>query len=117
RGEVYYNNRKSALDADLHDLQFQSSFNTGQRSYSGNLSYRDGRLQFGAYNPLPHDLQARFVATPTSFTLERATVNSGPSRFVLNATLTDYASPRLRADYSAVLNTGQFRRILKNPSL
>src|SRR5262249_29982279 len=26
QGEVYYNDRKSVLDADLHDLEFQSSF-------------------------------------------------------------------------------------------
>ena len=26
RGEIYYNNRKSELSADLHDLALQSSF-------------------------------------------------------------------------------------------
>ena len=45
RGEIYYNNRKSDLSADLHDLSLQSGFEILKQSYSGTLSYRDGHLQ------------------------------------------------------------------------
>src|SRR5207248_3106668 len=117
RGEVFYNNRKSALEADLHDLTFQSAFDASQPRYSGTMSYRDGHLRMGTYNPVPHDLQARFNVTPTTFTLDRALLTSGPSEFVLIATLTDFAHPQLHATYSALLDTGEFRHILKNPSL
>src|SRR5690348_1900249 len=117
QGEVYYNNRKSVLNADLHNLQFQSAFHTADRSYAGSMSYSNGRLQMGTFNPIPHDLQAGFIASPTQFTLQRAVLSSGRSQFVLNATLSDYTNPHLQANYTALLDTAQFARILKNPSL
>ncbi|MGC2321501.1 MAG: translocation/assembly module TamB domain-containing protein [Terriglobales bacterium] len=117
RGEVYYNDQKSVLTADLHELSFQSAFDTFQQRYSGKLGYRDGHLQFGSYNPMPHDLQAQFEATPTVLTLRRATLSSGRSHLVLDAKLENYSRPRVQGTYSAVLDTGEFRRILDNPSL
>ena len=116
-GAIYYNNRKSVLNADLHNLRVQSAFHTADRSYAGTLSYSNGHLQMGKFNPIPHDLRATFIASPTRFTLQRAVLSSGPSNFVLSATLSDYAHPHLEATYSALLDTGQFRRIMKNPSL
>ena len=117
RGEVYYNNRKSVLSADLHNLLFQSTFRNSDRSYAGTLTYSNGHLQMGTFNPIAHDLQATFVATPNRFVLQRATLTSGPSRFALNATLTDYSHPSVHATYDALLDTGEFRQIMKNPSL
>ncbi len=117
RGEVYYNNRKSALNADLHDVEFRSAFNTARREYAGTLSYRDGHLQMGTYRPLPHNLDARFTASPATFTLQRAVLSSGPSQVVLTATLENYAQPHLTARYDGLVDTGQFRRIMNNPSL
>ncbi len=117
RGEVYYDDRKTPLEADLHDLDFHAGFDPAQKKYSGTLGYRDGHLRFGVYNPIPHDLQASFTATPQAFTLERATLNSGRSQFVLNATVENYSQPVVNATYDARLDTGEFRRILKNPSL
>jgi translocation and assembly module TamB len=116
-GEVSYSDRKSPLNADLHQLTFQSAFDTFRQSYSGRLGYRDGHLQFGSYNPMPHNLEAQFDATPSVFTLRHATLSSGRSQFVLDATLDNYNQPRVQATYTALLDTGEFRRILKNPSL
>ena len=67
RGEIYYNNRKSDLSADLHDLSLQSSFAVLTRSYSGTLAYRDGHLQLQNANPIAHNFIASFVATPQEF--------------------------------------------------
>lgn len=117
RGEIYYNDRKSVLDADLHDLAIQSAFDTGTKSYSGTLRYRDGHLKMGNYNPIPHDLQAEFTAAPTAFTLKRAVLTSGASRLVTSATLNDYSKPVVNAIYDASLDAGEFRRILKNASV
>lgn len=116
-GEVYYNNRKSVLNADLHDLSFQAAFDPAQQSYSGSLGYRDGHLQMGAYNPMPHDFQAKFLATRQAFTLQRAVLSSGHSQFNLDATVEDYANPHVRATYDASIDTGEFRHITKNPTL
>jgi translocation and assembly module TamB len=116
-GNVYYNDRKSALEADLHALTFQSVFDTSQESYSGKLSYRDGQLQFGVYNPVPHDFEAQFEASRQLLRLDRATLTSGRSQLALQATLQNYNQPRIEARYTAVLNIGDVRRILKKPSL
>src|SRR5258708_38030357 len=58
RGEVYYNDVKTPLDAELHDLQLEIKSEFLGRGYDGNVSYRNGRLQYGDMKPLPHDLKA-----------------------------------------------------------
>ncbi|MBV9147097.1 MAG: AsmA family protein, partial [Acidobacteria bacterium] len=117
KGEIYYNDRKSVMDADLHDLNFQSAFAPSDKRYSGNISYKDGHLHLENFNPIQHDLTAQFDVTPQQFTLKDATLNSGHSQFVMNATLTDYVHPHVNATYRAVLDAGEFRRIMKNASL
>src|SRR5262249_21138736 len=69
RGELYYNDKKSLLDAELHDLNVKTNFDNSQSRYFGDLGYREGRIQYGAYAPMIHNLQAHFDATPTRFTL------------------------------------------------
>ncbi len=44
QGEIYYNNQKSDLAADLHDLAVQIGFAVSEKKYSGTLSYRDGHV-------------------------------------------------------------------------
>jgi translocation and assembly module TamB len=117
RGEVYYNSRKTDINADLHDLDFQSAFDTAKQAYSGTVAYHDGQIKMAGYNPIPHNLQAQFTATPSTFTLKRAEVTSGSSRLVLSATLQNYSSPRVTGSYDALVDAGQFRRILNDPSL
>ncbi|HEY1462368.1 MAG TPA: translocation/assembly module TamB domain-containing protein [Terriglobales bacterium] len=117
RGEVYYNDRKSSLDADLQDLTFQASFDPSQQRYTGNIAYQNGHLQSGDYKPIVHSLNASFDATPSRFTLHRALLNSGNSKFELAATVDDYVNPHIRARYSATVDSGEFRQMLKNPSL
>ncbi|HET7209361.1 MAG TPA: translocation/assembly module TamB domain-containing protein [Terriglobales bacterium] len=118
RGEIYYNNRKSVLDADLHDLRFQSRFDPAQQRYSGGMSYRNGHLEIENLRPMAHDFDAEFDATPDVFTLRRAVLRSGPSYFDLKATVENYSQqPRISAQYIAVVDSGQFRQIMKNPSL
>lgn len=117
RGELYYNNRKSVLDADLHDLAFQAKFDPAPQRYSGTISYRDGHLKLENFRPMLHDLNAEFDATRDAFTLRRALLKSGPSQFQLAAKVEDYANPRIHATYSAVVASGEFRRITNNPTL
>ena len=117
RGEIYFNNKKSALKADVHDLSFHSSFDSPQEEYSGTLSYRDGHLSLGSFKPISHDLQAQFAATPTTFHLTQAKLISGPSQLVLTATLEDYSHPKAQAHYDAEVDGSEVRRILNNPSV
>jgi translocation and assembly module TamB len=62
-------------------------------------------------------MEARFSATPQAFTLEQAVLTSGNSRFTLAATVRDYSQPKLHATYEAAVDSGEFRHVLKNPSL
>ena len=118
RGEIYYNDKKSALDAELRDVNVNAGFDNAQTRYFGDLGYRQGRIQYGTYAPLVHDLQARFEATPTRFTLDQLQLATGGSRFSLKATVDDYSNnPRMQASYDALLVGEDFRRLLKNPSV
>jgi translocation and assembly module TamB len=117
QGEVYYNDRQSRLDADLHDFEFQSSFDPGPKRYSGGLSYKDGKIHFQDLNPMIHSFEAQFEATPDTFTLKRSTLTSGASQFSLAATLNDYAHPKVSATYQSSLDTGELRQILKDATL
>ncbi|HWF90987.1 MAG TPA: translocation/assembly module TamB domain-containing protein [Terriglobales bacterium] len=117
RGEVYYNDRKSALDADLHDLQFQAHFDTSQQRYSGTIGYRDGHLRVGDFKPIGHNLDAEFDATPAKFTLQRAILASGTSKIQLSGNVQNYANPHIAVKYAATVNAGEFRGVMNNPSL
>ncbi|HEU5402702.1 MAG TPA: translocation/assembly module TamB domain-containing protein [Terriglobales bacterium] len=117
-GEVYYNDQKQLLDADLHDLSFKSTYaNENGGRYSGELGYRNGHIQYGHYAPLPHDMDAKFDATPARFQLSPAVLSVGDSSIDLSATVTDYSAPNLDAAYKARLDIGELRGALNNPSL
>lgn len=117
QGEVYYNDHKSVLDADLHEVDFQSSFDPGPKRYSGGLSYKDGRIHYQNFNPIVHNLEAEFDATPEGFTLKRSTITSGNSQVNLTAALTDYEHPKVTATYQSVVDVGELRQILKDTTL
>ncbi len=116
-GEISYNNLKSALQADLRDLHLQSGFDVAKSEYAGDLGYSNGVIKMENFNPLPHSLEAHFKANREKFILTNAAVNAGPSNFSLNATLENYAQPKLTVNYDAHLDSGQFARIIRNPSL
>ncbi len=79
RGEVYYNDRKSTLYANLRDLQFQSNYDAaGGGRYFGSLSYQDGHLQYGGYEPIQHDLSAQFDVRREQMTLEQRRAEERP---------------------------------------
>lgn len=116
-GELFYQNRESPLEADLHDLQFRSSFASRSRTYSGNLSYQNGNLRTGSLGPFHHSLSARFEASPSLFRITDATLVSGESKLTVTAALENYAHPLLQADYLAVLNCVEIGSMLHHPDL
>jgi len=117
RGEVYYNNKPSLLDVDLHDVEFQSTFASLAKRYSGKLTYADGHLTYGDYRPLTHDLDAEFEATPDVFNLTRATLTIGASTVLLNGALKNFGNPNLNANYDVSLDGKQIAQLLNNPSV
>src|SRR5260370_1050345 len=66
-GEIYYNDVKTPLDAELHDLQLEIRCELIGKGYDGNLSYRNGRIQYGGTKPIPPNLTASFNPKPSDF--------------------------------------------------
>lgn len=118
-GEIYYNDQKTPLQADLHNFAVNANYDPAQKKYSGDLGYNAGKIVYGAYAPVEHNLQAKFGVTPRLFTLDKLDLSTGESRVGLNATVNDYSSPNMEATgrYEATLVTNDFKRILKDPSL
>jgi translocation and assembly module TamB len=116
-GEIYYNDSETPLQAELRDLRVQSTFDASKSEYDGSLSYRQGRLRYGAYNPLEHDLEATFGAAPSGLTLKSLQIASGTSRISGQARLQNYPNPTVDATYDVSLTTGEFRKSLKNDAL
>jgi len=116
-GEFYYNDRQSPLAADLHDVELQASFNSLLQKYSGKLSYADGHLTYGTLETIPHNLEAEFDATPTTFHLTQAKLSTGPSQILLTATVQNYSNPDADAHYDAVIDGAQVAKILNASSI
>jgi len=118
RGEIYYNDRKTPLNAELRDLLVNASFDNAQTRYFGDLTYKQGRIQYGSYAPMVHDLQAKFDLTHTRFNLEQLVLATGSSKVDLKAAIDDYNNnPKMQASYNATLVADDFKRILKNSTL
>ncbi len=117
RGEIDYNDRQTPLDGEVRDLQTQVSFNAFKKEYDGSISYREGRVQFGDYNPLQHDLEAQFGAAPSGLTLNSLKLTSGSSRITAQVQLENYSNPVVDGSYDVLFSTRDFRHVLKDNSL
>ena len=118
-GEICYNDQKTPLEADLRNFTVNANFDSAQKKYAGDLGYNTGRIVYGTYAPVEHNLQAKFGVTPQQFTLDKLDLSTGESRIGLNATVNDYSLPNMQATgaYEATLVTNDLKRILKDPSL
>ncbi len=118
RGEVYVNDQKEPLYADLHDLHLKSSYDTtdGGRYY-GDLGYRDGHLQYGSYAPITHDLEAQFDARRSGMSLNNVTLTTPPMVAKLDASIQNYSNPRAHAAYSITVSGSELRRVMNEPTL
>ena len=116
-GEIFYNDKPSAVAVDLHDLNFRSSFNSLRTMYSGSLSYSNGQLEYGALRPFRHDFDADFTATPTTFQLSHSKLTSGASQAIVSATVNNYASPIIQGQYDLMVDGAQVAQLLGNSSI
>ena len=104
RGELYYNDKKSIIDADLHDVTFRSAYDGAQGGhYQGTLSYRDGQLVYNHFAPMPHNFEAGFDATRSALTLSPATLSLASSQLHLQATVRNYSSPVVDLKYDSTI--------------
>ena len=105
RGEINYNDRKTPVDADFYDLGTDIAFDSSATRYRGSISYDRGRVRYGEYAPLPHNLNAQFSATSAEFSLESAVVKVASSSATLHANVTNYSNPLVAGDYDIRIHT------------
>jgi translocation and assembly module TamB len=107
-GEVDYNDRKTPIAADLYDLGTDIHFDSAEKRYSGELSYKKGHLAYADYVPLAHDMDLKFSATPERLDVSPAILRIGTSDVTLRAQVTNYADPIADGDYKIRIHTQDF---------
>src|SRR5262245_8648648 len=117
QGEIYYNDRKTPLIAEVRNLQTQISFDPLQTAYNGTLGYRAGRVKFGDFNPVEHDFQSRFNATPAGLNLSSVALTSPALQIMGGARLQDYANPSVDGSYQAAVSGDEMGKLLKDVRL
>lgn len=117
RSELYYNDRKGALDADLRDVALDARFDAIRNVYDGRIAYSDGHLKSNGYAPIPHALRAEFELAPARLNVREAELRSGASTIIFGATVEDFNNPRLAAQYHARVDTVELRGLLHNTQL
>jgi translocation and assembly module TamB len=116
-GEVYYNDVKTPLDAELHDLQFEINAAPIGKSYDGSLSYRNGRVLYGDVKALPHDLTASFNATPSEFELKPLRLRVASSTIELKGHLWNFSQPSAAGSYDITIHPQDAGAVVRNASL
>src|SRR5579862_1867172 len=117
-GQVYVNSQPTPLAVDLRNIDFHSVFNQANKQYSGKLTYSDGRVAYGSFQPLVHNLEASFDATPTTFHLSPTKISSGPAQITLSAIANNYmTNPTANASYNVLADGAQLAKLINNPSV
>jgi translocation and assembly module TamB len=118
RGEVYYNARPSTLAADLRDLELRATYNARAQMYSGRIAYAGGQLKYGAYRPIPHNLDFTFDLTPTTLRLNEAKLSIRNSQLLFSAVVNNYQkTPEAQAQYRATIDGHEAGQLLKSPAV
>ena len=105
RGEIDYNDRKTPLDADLHNLKTDIGFESLATRYRGSISYDSGQLRYDKYAPLPHAFNANFTASPSLFRLDSAVITVASSAIKIAGDVTNYQAPTAQGSYEIHLHS------------
>jgi translocation and assembly module TamB len=116
-GEIYYNDVKTPLDAELHDLEVEIKAQPIGKGYDGKLSYRNGHVLYGDMKPLLHDLTASFNATPSEFTLKPLLLTVASSTMKLQGHIQNYSQPSASGSYKVTIHPQDARAALRNASV
>ena len=107
-GEIYYNDRKTPMEADLYDLGTDILFDSAAKQYNGTVSYDRGHLKYAKYAPLPHDLNLKFSANPDRAELSSLVLRVGQSQITVHGQLMNYSNPSADADYRIQIHMQDF---------
>jgi len=116
-GEIYYNDRKTLLEAELHDLQLEIKAAPVGKNYDGNLCYRNGRVLYGNMKPLPHDLTVSFEANPSKFELKPLLLRVASSTIELQGEVRNFSRPSATGSYKITIHPQDAKFALRNASI
>jgi len=117
KGEIYYNDVKTPLNAELHDLRLEVKSGLLGKSYDGSVSYRDGRIRYGNSKALPHDLTASFNASPSDFTLKPLVLTVASSTLELQGKVENYTEPSVNAAYKLTIHPQDAGPVVNDSSI
>ncbi len=115
-GELYYNDQKSFINADVRDFRGETNFSALEKRYKGSVSYHHGSVQYTNLKSLPHGLDLQFSATPAQLSLSSMVLTLGSSRISLQANISDYANPKVGGNYNALIHTQDIAGLLTGAS-
>lgn len=116
-GDIYCNDQPIPLEVQAHDLKTEVRYVSARNAYQGSLGYKNASIQFGTLNPLNHDLQAQFTATPSGIELSSLQIHSGTSWITAKATMADYNSPAIAGSFQAGLSGAELANVFNDPTL
>ena len=119
RGEIYYNDRKIPMDAEVRDFALNAGYDPVGNRYMGDLGYNNGKIVYGDFAPVEHSFHAKMGVTPQKLTLEKVELVAGESQVELRAAVSNYSAvnPEVEGSYEATVLTSDLQRILKDASL
>lgn len=100
-GELDLRDETIPLSAELHELQSQLKFDTGQQAYDGSIAYAHGTFSSGTLPATEHGLHANFTLTDSSLDLRPLSVNFGGSHFDATLRFTTSSPLHLAGNYQA----------------
>jgi len=111
RGELFYNDKRMPITADIHDLNARAAYQDLKSSYDAMLSYRNGQVLYGSFAPFTHDLELALTAGTSGIVLKSIVIRSGESSLQAQGALTNYEAPSFEGAYQASLST---KDLMKN---
>src|ERR1700722_1225400 len=111
RGEIYYNDRRVPISADIHELNARAAYEDLKRSYNATLNYKNGQVLYGSLTPFTHDLDLALTAGTSGVVLKSLAIRAAHSSLQAQGTLTNYQSPSFEGTYSATLSTKELAKI------
>ncbi len=112
QGAVYYNQQKSPMQAELHDLRAEVTYKTLGSKYVGSVSYDHGQIQLSDAASLPHSLSVNFTATPSQLAVSSATLKLASSQVDLQGNVTDFSQPKATAEYHILIRPQDFQDLI-----
>ena len=111
-GELFYNDRKIPIAANLYDLGVNIKSEAVAKHYAGSLSYKNGHFRYAEYAPFAHDLELKFAATPNETDIKEAILRIGSSIVDLQGQMSNYSNPIADCEYRILLHTQDFSEFM-----